>query len=141
MELIGMKSQSYTLRNELDEGLRRYGEDNNLSPISIIEELVEDFLCSKDYLHFQISQNNSRIEKIKNTRFDKRSGAYEIRRRRDGKMITYGSSKSPAVVKDIITFLESKEWDVKYYTKNTGLRGVEQINFLLSEMENDKQEG
>ena len=139
MELIGMKSQSYTLRIELDEGLRRYGEDNNLSPISIIEELVEDFLCSKDYLHFQISQNNSKIEKIKNAKFDKRSGAYQIRG--GSPRETYGSSKSPAVVKDIITFLKSKDWDVKYCSKNTGLRGVEQINFLLSEMENDKENG
>ena len=139
MELIGMKSQSYTLRTELDEGLRRYGEDNNLSPISIIEELVEDFLCSKDYLHFQIGQDNSKIEKIKHAKFDKRRGTYQIRW--GSPIKTYGSSKSPAVVKDIITFLESKEWDVKYSTKNTGLRGVEQINFLLSEMENDKQDG
>ena len=139
MELIGMKSQSYTLRTELDEGLRRYGEDNNLSPISIIEELVEDFLCSKDYLHFQLDQNNSKIEKIKHARFDKRSGAYEIRGGYPTK--NYGSSKSPAVVKDIITFLKSKDWDVKYCSKNTGLRGVEQINFLLSEIENDKENG
>ena len=134
-----MKSQSYTLRIELDEGLRRYGEDNNLSPISIIEELVEDFLCSKDYLHFQLDQNNSKIEKIRNTMFDKRSGAYQIRGGYPRE--TYGSSKSPAVVKDIITFLKSKEWDVKYCSKNTGLRGVEQINFLLSEIENDKENG
>lgn len=138
MELIGMKSQSYTLRTELDEGLRRYGEDNNLSPISIIEELVEDFLCSKDYLHFQLDQNNSKIERIKNANY-RRCGSYEIRGGSPRK--NYGSSKSPAVVKDIINFLENKDWDVKYCSKNTGLRGVEQINFLLSEMENDKQEG
>ena len=128
-----MKSQGYRLRTELDDGLRKYGEDNNLSPISIIEELVEDFLCSKDYLHFQIGQNNSKIEKIKNAKFDKRSGAYQIRG--GSPRATYGSSKSPAVVKDIITFLESKEWDVKYCSKNTGLRGEDQINFLLSEIE------
>ena len=133
-----MKSQGYLLRNDLDEGLRRYGEDNNLSPISIIEELVEDFLCSKDYLHFQIGQNNSKIEKIKNAKFDKRSGAYQIRGGSPRK--TYGSSKSTAVVKDIITFLERKDWDVKYCSKNTGLRGVEQINFLLSEMEKNRDD-
>lgn len=132
-----MKSQSYTLRTELDDGLRRYGEDNNLSPISIIEELVEDFLCSKDYLHFQIDQNPSKIEKIKNAKFDKRVGSYQIRG--GSPRETYGSSKSPAVVKDIISFLETKNWDVKYCSKNTGLRGVEQINFLLSEIEKEKE--
>lgn len=133
-----MKSQGYLLRNDLDEGLRRYGEDNNLSPISIIEELVEDFLCSKDYLHFQIGQNNSKIERIKNANFDKRCGVYQIRG--GSPRETYGSSKSPAVVKDIINFLESKDWDVKYCSKNTGLRGVEQINFLLSEMEKNEDD-
>lgn len=135
MELIGMKSQGYMLRTELDDGLRRYGEDNNLSPISIIEELVEDFLCSKDYLHFQLEPSHPKIEKIKNAQWLR--GEYQIRKGIKNKRLTYGSSKSPTVVKEIINFLESKNWDVKYCSKNTGLKGVEQINFLLSEMEKE----
>lgn len=130
-----MNSQGYKLRTELNDGLVKYGEDNNISPISIIEELVEDFLCQKDYLCSTFEPCSSEVEKIRYTNYDKRGKVYNIQKSITGGKYNYGSSKSPVIVKEIICFLESVEWDIKYSTKNTGLRGTKQINFLLNEME------
>ena len=130
-----MNSQGYKLRTELNDGLVKYGEDNNLSPISIIEELVEDFLCQKDYLCSTFEPCSSEVEKIRHTNYDKRSKIYTIQKCITGLKYCYGSSKSPVIIKEIICFLESVEWDIKYSTKNTKLRGTKQINFLLNEME------
>ena len=137
MEWSGMKSQSYKLNFELNEGLVKYGEDNNLSPLSIIEELVEDFLCRKDYLCTTFEPVSVTPEKIKYADYDKRSKSYGIRKSINGKRKRFGASKSPSVVKDIILFLESVDWDIKYSVSNTHLRGADQINFLLSEMEKE----
>ena len=133
-----MKSQSYKLKPELNNGLMKYGEDNNLSPLSIIEELVEDFLCRNDYLCVEVEVSQPKIEKIKYAEYDKRVESYGIRKTIDGKRRRFGASKSPRIVKDIIHFLESENWDSKYSTSNTGLYGEDQINFLLSEMEKEK---
>jgi len=134
-----MNSQGYKLKPELDNGLIKYGEDNNLSPISIIEELVEDFLCRNDYLCAEPIIGPVKIEKIKNANYRKDIGAYRIRKRIRGKREEFGMIKSPRVAKDIVFFLESKNWDIKYSTKSTGLKGAEQINFLLSEMEKETE--
>ena len=134
-----MKSQTYKLRNELDKGLRKYGEDNNLSPISIIEDLVEDFLCSKDYLEMSFASVPSKPEEIKNASYRERGG-YQIRKTIKGKLIWYGSCKSPVIAKEIVSFLESVNWDEKYSSKKTGLKGDNQINFLLEEMEKMAEE-
>ena len=132
-----MNSQGYKLRTELEEGLQKYGESNNLSPISIIEKLVEDFLCDEEVLCVSVVESPSKIEKIKNANYRKECGAYRIRKSVDGKRIVYGQTKSPIFAKEIINFLESKEWDIKYSTKKTGLKGVAQINFLFNEMEKE----
>ena len=124
-----MNSQGYKLRTELEEGLQKYGESNNLSPLSIIEKLVEDFLCDEKVLCVSVVESPSKIEKIKNANYRKECGAYRIRKSIDG--------KSPIFAKEIINFLESKEWDIKYSTKKTGLKGVAQINFLFNEMEKE----
>ena len=138
MGTIGMKSQSYKLNPELNNGLIKYGEDNNLSPISIIEELVEDFLCRNEYLGVEMESTPPKIEKIKYADYDKRSESYGIRKSINGKRKRFGASKSPRIVKDIIKFLESKDWDLKYAVSNTGLMGEKQINFLLGEMEKEQ---
>ena len=130
-----MKSQGYRLRTELDDGLRKYGEDNNLSPISIIEELVEDFLCNNDYLSTTFELIPSKPEKIKYAYWRKDNGSYQIAREFERIKYTFGHTKSLAVAKEIISFLKSVNWDVKYSTRNTGLKGEDQINFLLSEIE------
>lgn len=132
-----MKSQSYKLKPELDNGLMKYGEDNNLSPISIIENLVEDFLCRNDYLCAEVEIGPAKIEKIKNATYRKEIGTYRIRKRINGKREEYGSTKSPMVAKDIVVFLEGVNWDSKYSISETGLKGEAQINFLLSEMEKE----
>lgn len=139
MEQIGMKSQSYKLSPELNEGLVKYGEDNNLSPISIIEELVEDFLCHKDYLSAEIEEIPTKIEKIKNANYRKDVNSYRIRKRIQGKREEFGATKSPRIAKDLVAFLESEGWNLKYSVNNTGLNGEDQINFLLNEMENQKE--
>lgn len=133
-----MNSQGYKLRTELNEGLIKYGEDNNLSPLSIIEELVEDFLCRKDYLCSTFEPVSQEIEKIRYADYDKRSESYGIRKSIKGQRFRFGASKSPVIVKEIICFLESVDWDTKYSVKNTKLKGTKQINFLLDEIEKQR---
>lgn len=133
-----MKSQNYKLKPELNEGLIKYGEDNNLSPLSIIEELVEDFLCSKDYLGIEIESIPPKIEKIKNANYRNECGAYRIRKSIGGRRFIYGQTKSSIIAKDIVVFLESVNWDIKYSMSVTGLKGEAQINFLLSEIEKQR---
>ena len=50
MEEHGMKFNNCPLRNELKEGLVQYERDTTISPFSLIESLVEEFLYKKGYL-------------------------------------------------------------------------------------------
>lgn len=134
-----MKSQSYKLNPNLNNGLIKYGKDNNIPPLSIIEELVEDFLCRNDYLCADFEVGPVKIEKIKNANYRKDAEAYRIRKNVQGKREEFGLTKSPIIAKDIVSFLESVDWDVKYARSTTGLKGSEQINFLLNEMEKEKK--
>lgn len=136
-----MTFQGYKLASELDEGLRKYGEENNLSPSFILNDLVESFLVDKGYLGVKSCVEDVEVapEKIKYAPFDKRDKRYVIRKRVNGKCCTYASvNQGKGLVKEIIQFLESKNWDTKYTTKSTGLKGVEQVNFLLKEMEKER---
>lgn len=138
MEQIGMNSKSYRLKSELDEGLTKYAEDNNLHPLSIIEDLVECFLTDKEYLSVNplIEKKDTHIEKIKYTYYDETKKRYQIGKFVDGKKHLYGSiTQGASITREVVNFLESVNWDTKYSTSNTGLKGAEQINFLLSEME------
>ncbi|MBQ2635397.1 MAG: hypothetical protein IJJ11_07895 [Methanosphaera sp.] len=133
-----MNSQGYKLTSELDKGLKKYGEVNNLSPSFIINDLVEAFLIDKGYLsvHFPVNDIEIVPEKIKYAHFQKKHGRYIIQKSIQGKRYYYASvTQGAGLTKEIIQFLESKEWDVKYATSSTGLKGVDQINFLLNEME------
>lgn len=135
-----MKSQSYKLKPELNDGLIKYGEDNNLSPSFILNDLVETFLIDKGYLVIKIPVENIKVapEKIKNAPFDKNSKRYRIQKYIDGKNYNYASvTQGARLVNEIVQFLESKDWDIKYTLKMTGLKGVDQINFLLNEMEKE----
>lgn len=135
-----MNSQCYKLTSELDKGLKKYGEDNNLSLSFIINDLVESFLIDKGYLGVNFPVNDIEIvpEKIKHASFVKKSGRYQIKKTIHGKQYYYASvTQGAGLTKEIIQFLESKEWDVKYATSSTGLKGVDQINFLLNEMEKE----
>lgn len=136
-----MNSQGYVLTAELDKGLKKYGEDNNLSPSFILNDLVETFLIDTGYLTVKFPEEEIEVapEKIKHAHFDKKWKRYQIQKVIDGKTYTYASvTQGARLAKEIIHFLESKNWDIKYAPKMTGLKGVDQINFLLSEMEKEK---
>ena len=138
-----MNSKGYRLKSELEKGLRKYGEDNNLSPISIIEELVENFLTDKEYLSINplLEKVDDPIEKIKYASFEKKWGRYQITKQVNGKKYHYGSiTQGASIAQELVDFLESVNWDTKYSTKETGLKGIEHINFLLSEMEKEKRD-
>lgn len=135
-----MKSQSYKLKPELNDGLIKYGEDNNLSPSFIINDLVETFLIDKGYLGIKIPVENIKVapEKIKYAYFEEKGKRYRIKKGFGSKVLCYASvTQGARLTKELIQFLESKNWDIKYSTKSTGLTGVDQINFLLSEMEKE----
>lgn len=141
MEQIGMNSKGYRLKSELEKGLEKYGEENNLSPISIIEELVEAFLTDKEYLDVSplIEKEETPIERIKYAFYDKTRNRYQIIKTVEGKRHTYGSiTQGASLTRELIDFLESVNWNTKYSTNETGLKGTEQINFLLNEMEKEK---
>ena len=67
-----MTSQGYKLTSELDEGLKKYGRDNNVSPTFILNDLVESFLIDKGYLSIKPSiKKDNTPKKIKYAPFDK----------------------------------------------------------------------
>lgn len=135
-----MNSQGYKLTSELDKGLKKYGEDNNLSPSFILNDLVESFLIDKGYLSVKIPIEDIEIipEKIKYAHFEKKWNRYQIQKCINGKTHTFASvTQGARLAKEIVQFLKSKNWDIKYCSKSTGLKGVDQINFLLSEMEKE----
>ena len=138
-----MTSQGYRLTSELDEGLKKYGRDNNISPTFILNELVESFLIDKGYLSIKPSiKNDNTPKKIKYAPFDKYRNRYFIVKWIKGKRYNYASvTQGAGLAEELVQFLESKNWDIKYSTKSTGLKGTEQINFLLSEMEKEKENG
>lgn len=136
-----MTSQGYKLTSELDEGLKKYGRDNNISPTFILNDLVESFLIDKGYLSIKPSiKNDNTPKKIKYAPFEKANNRYQIIKNIKGKRYTYASvTQGAGLAEELVQFLESKNWDIKYSTKSTGLKGVEQINFLLSEMEKETE--
>lgn len=136
-----MTSQGYKLTSELDEGLKKYGGDNNISPTFILNDLVESFLIDKGYLSIKPSiKNDNTPKKIKNAPFDKYRNRYFIVKSIKGKRYVYASvTQGAGLAEELVQFLESKNWDIKYSTKSTGLKGAEQINFLLSEMEKETE--
>ena len=135
-----MNSQGYKLTSELDKGLKMYGEDNNLSPSFILNNLVESFLIDKGYLNVKSPIETVEVasEKIKHAYFEKKSNRYRIMKWVNCKKYNFASvTQGARVVKEIVQFLESKDWDIKYSIKSTGLKGVNQINFLFDEMEKE----
>ena len=111
MELNGMNSQGYKLTSELDKGLKKYGEDNNLSPSFILNDLVESFLIDKGYLSVKIPIENIEIipEKIKYAHFEKKWNRYQIQKCINGKTHTFASvTQGARLAKEIVQFLKSK---------------------------------
>ena len=140
-----MKFNECQLRDELVEGLIQYGRDANLSPSSIIESLLEEFLCKKGYLVYGVGDEiipfPAELNQItlKHT-YDRGNGTLRIYCSLKGnKKANYGSTNDYNEAKIIVDFLECKNWDLKYSTSQTKLRGRKQIDFLLNEIEREKE--
>lgn len=138
-----MKFNDCPLRNELKEGVFQYGRDNSISPLSLIEKLLEEFLYKKGYLvvgvvdedvPFPAELNQPRITHAVPTR----SGRFEIRHMHDGKNWHYGVCDYEDA-KILVEFLKHKNWDTKYSTSQTKLKGKKQIDFLFGEMEKESE--
>lgn len=143
MERSGMKFNNYPLRNELKEGLLQYERDTNISPHSLVESLIEKFLIKEEYLivgagdedvPFPTELNHPPIKNVQ----DRGNGKFQIYRRIDGIQYRYGTGKYDEV-KILVEFLKSKNWDLKYSTIRTKLKGRKQIDFLFSEMEKESE--
>lgn len=139
-----MTLEEVPLRDELKEGLIKYAEDNNLSPLSLLESLIEDFLIKKEYL--VIFDSDAPVEfpalsPIKNI-FLRKNGKFQVMKSINKNRMNFMSGNYEEA-KTVVEFLESKEWDSKYSTSETGLRGKKQIEFLFDEIkkENEKMEG
>lgn len=138
-----MKFNDCPLRNELKEGLLQYERDTNISPFSLIESLIEEFLYKNEYLvvgvgdkevPFPAELNQTRIKYAR----PRKNGHVQIRKQINGRVENFGNCcYSDAEI--LIKFLESKNWDIKYSTKKTKLRGKKQIDFLFNEIEKEKK--
>lgn len=133
-----MKSKNYDLKTELMDGLCKYGRDTNISPKFIIESLVEDFLVKKGYLVISNSEEfvsfPSELNKppIRNT--SKHGNGLQITKVVNGHRYRYGTCGYDEA-KILVKFLESENWNRKYSTAQTKLKGKEHIDFLFTELE------
>ena len=133
-----MKFNNYPLRNELKEGLLQYERDTNVSPNLLIESLIEKFLYTHGYLSVGFDDKDlpSLTElitpRIKHTTV-RENGKLRIEKQIDGVHGFYGTANHNEA-KIIVDFLISKNWDLKYATCNTKLKGQNQIDFLFNEM-------
>lgn len=138
-----MKFNNYPLRDELKEGLIQYERDTNVSPHLLVESLIEKFLYKQGYLTvgFDDGELPSLIElinpRIKHTTI-RENGKLRIEKIMNGVHGFYGTA-SYDDAKIIVDFLISKNWDLKYSTRQTKLKGEKQIEFLLSEIEKESE--
>ena len=139
-----MKFNNCLLRNELKEGLLQYERDTNVSPHFLVESLIEKFLYKHGYLTvgFDDEELPSLTElinpHIKHTTV-RENGKLRIEKMIDGVHGFYGTA-SYDEAKIIVDFLISKNWDLKYTTRNTKLKGQKQIDFLLNEIKKEKEQ-
>lgn len=133
-----MNFKDLPLKNEIKEGLLKYGKDNNAQPFNIIESLVEEFLYKNKYLVVGVGDKEvpfpQELNKPHISFVEKNHGKYRVRRRINGYRYNFASCDYEEA-RLIVEFLESKNWDLKYSTKESGLNGREQVEFLLGEIE------
>lgn len=143
MERIGMKFNNCLLRNELKEGLLQYERDTNISPHFLVESLIENFLIKEEYLivgagegdvPFPTELNQPKIRYANRTP----NGKFEIRKTKGGKNLHFGRFNYNDS-KIVVEFLESKNWDSKYSTSQTQLKGKKQSDFLFKEIEKENE--
>lgn len=136
-----MKFNNYSLRNELKEGLLQYERDTGVSPHSLVESLIEKFLYKHGYLTVGFDDKElpplSELIKprIKHTTV-RENGKLRIEKMVNGIHGFYGTC-SYDDAESIVDFLIRKDWDLKYTTSNTKLKGQKQIDFLLNEIEKE----
>ena len=139
-----MKFNGCPLRNELKEGLLRYERDNNVSPHSIVEDLIEEFLYKNKYLVIGAGDEEvpfpSELNKphIKHAEI-RANGRVQIRKTLNGTKYHYGTCNYEDAVM-FIDFLKSKGWDVKYSTSQTKLKRQKQLDFLLNEIKKEQKQ-
>ena len=68
--VIGMILNNYSIREELMVPLEQYERDNNISPIILVENLLEEFLYKKGYIKVE-EEVIKTPEEIKNERKNK----------------------------------------------------------------------
>jgi len=138
-----MKLKNCPLRNELKKGLLNYERDNNVSPLSLIESLVEEHLYKKGYLSivqsdeivpFPTQLNNPPIKNV----FLRENGKYQVMKFINGRKQNFMSGTYEEA-KEVASFLKRNGWDLKYSTSQTKLRGQKQIDYLFEEMEKEKE--
>lgn len=138
-----MRFNNCPLKNELKEGLLQYERDTKISPFSLVESLIEEFLYKKGYLvvgaadenvpfPYELNKPSIPYASLNN------SGTYRIRKSIGGKKYYFGGCDYEDA-KVIVEFLERKKWDIKYTTKKTKLKGKKHIKFLLNEIEKEKR--
>lgn len=138
-----MRFNNCPLKNELKEGLLQYERDTKISPFSLVESLIEEFLYKKGYLVVGAADENVPFPyelnkpSIPYATLDN-NGKYTIRKTVDGKIYYFGFCDYEDA-KVIVEFLERKKWDIKYTTKKTKLKGKKHIKFLLNEIEKEKR--
>ena len=118
----------------------QYERETNLSPLSLIESLIERYLYDEGYLvtgaEDEVVPFPTELNKppLKYACINKRDGRYRILKKINGKQYAYGTFDYDECVR-VIEFLESKHWDPKYSTSNTKLYGKKQVEFLFNMIE------
>ena len=141
-----MKFNDCPLRDELRQGMAQYERDTNVSPLSLIESLIEDFLYKQGYLVVvgdeEVPFPTELIKpRLPHTTFKSSSKKWCIQKRYGKTIVAYAYFEEDRYeeAKKVIQFLKSKNWDLKYSIKQTKLSGKEQFDFLLSEVEKEKE--
>ena len=135
-----MKFNDCPLRNELKQGILKYERDTNISPLSLIESLLEDFLYKKGYLvignpNEEVSFPTDLIKpRLPHTTFKTSNKKWYIQKRHGRKICYYAFFEDEMYdeAKLIIEFLKNENWDLKYSMKQTNLSGKDQFEFLLN---------
>lgn len=136
-----MNFKDCPLRNELKEGLRAYERETNLSPLSLIESLVERYLYDEGYLvtgaEYEEVAFPTKLNSISPHLHLSESGKFRVRKHINGVMYSYGTFDYD-VAEEVHCFLEKKGWDTRYSNAHTKLKGIEQELFLLGEIKKDE---
>lgn len=135
-----MNFKDCPLRDELKEGLMAYERETNLSPLSLIESLVERYLYDEGYLvtgaEYEEVDFPTKLNKVTNV-YPTQWGKFRIMKDINGRSYSYGTFDYETA-EEIRNFLETKGWDIRYSNSHTKLKGIEQELFLLGEIKKDE---